>query len=77
MIIIDTTYIFSICENIVCYHLDYPHYSEYTIYSDIDTMIANDEIQYFFESPKIVKEMLVWKKNGTGLWLFQRILEAL
>ena len=35
------------------------------VYSDIDAMIANNEIQYFFESPKVPKEIMVWKKGGT------------
>jgi len=36
-----------------------------SVWSDIDIMIKNGDISYFFESPKIQANMLVWKKNGT------------
>jgi len=35
------------------------------VWSDIDGMLANGDLQYFFESPKIDADMLVWKKGGT------------
>lgn len=35
------------------------------IWSDIDKMIVDGEIQYFFEQPELSKEMIVWKKGGT------------
>jgi len=53
------------------------------VYSDIDAMVLNNEIQYFFESPKVPKEMMVWKKGGTekeaaeNLSLVSEILNAL
>ncbi len=35
------------------------------VFSDIDKMVADGDIQYFFEEPKLSKEMIVWKKGGT------------
>ncbi len=35
------------------------------VFSDIDTMSADGDLEYFFESPKLVKEMIIWKKGGT------------
>jgi len=35
------------------------------IFDDINKMIADGDIQYFFEKPTIIKDMLVWKKGGT------------
>ncbi len=35
------------------------------IWSDLDKMIADGDIQYYFENPKIDKKMIVWKKGGT------------
>jgi glutamyl-tRNA synthetase len=35
------------------------------IWSDIEKMIADGEIQYFFEQPELSKDMIVWKKGGT------------
>lgn len=35
------------------------------VFSDIDKMVADGDIQYYFELPKISKEMIVWKKGGT------------
>ena len=35
------------------------------VFSDIDQMVTDGEVQYFFAAPKIQKEMLVWKKGGT------------
>ncbi len=34
-----------------------------SVWSDIDTMVKENEIQYFFHSPVISKEMIVWKKG--------------
>ena len=36
-----------------------------SVWSDIDKMVVDGDIQYFFEEPKISKEMIVWKKGGT------------
>ncbi len=35
------------------------------VYSDIDKMVTDGDIQYFFEMPILSKEMIVWKKGGT------------
>ncbi len=35
------------------------------IFSDIDKMVVDGDIQYYFEMPVISKEMIVWKKGGT------------
>ena len=35
------------------------------VFSDINTMIAGGEVEYFFEAPQMQKETLVWKKGGT------------
>ena len=35
------------------------------VWSDIDKMVEDGDIQYFFNIPKYHKEMLVWKKDGT------------
>jgi len=35
------------------------------IWSDIEKMLADGEIQYFFEQPEFSKDMIVWKKGGT------------
>jgi len=35
------------------------------VWSDIDTMLSNDEIQYFFDKPNIDLDMVLWKKGGT------------
>ncbi|MFA6226965.1 MAG: glutamate--tRNA ligase [Candidatus Paceibacterota bacterium] len=35
------------------------------VWSDIDKMVADGDIQYFFEKPSIKEEILVWKKGGT------------
>ncbi|MBU6370526.1 MAG: glutamate--tRNA ligase [Patescibacteria group bacterium] len=37
-----------------------------SVWSDIDKMVADGDIQYFFEQPKFSQEMLVWKKGGTA-----------
>ncbi len=34
------------------------------VWSDIDKMVEDGDIQYFFNIPKYPKEMLVWKKDG-------------
>ncbi len=36
-----------------------------SVWSDIDKMILDNEIQYFFHDPNVQKEMIVWKKGGT------------
>ncbi len=36
-----------------------------SVWSDIDKMVADSEVQYFFNNPEVLKEMLVWKKGGT------------
>ncbi len=36
-----------------------------TIWSDIDTMVTNNDIQYYFTEPMFNAELLVWKKGGT------------
>jgi len=36
-----------------------------SVWSDIDKMLADGDIQYFFEEPKLSKEMIIWKKGGT------------
>jgi glutamyl/glutaminyl-tRNA synthetase len=52
-----------------------------SIWSDIDKMVSDNEIQYFFHDPMIQKEMLLWKKGGTdidakeNLYLVLNILE--
>jgi glutamyl-tRNA synthetase len=35
------------------------------VFSDIDKMVLDGDIQYFFEEPKLSKEMIIWKKGGT------------
>jgi glutamyl-tRNA synthetase len=35
------------------------------VFSDIDKMVADGDIQYFFEQPQLSKEMIIWKKGGT------------
>jgi len=35
------------------------------VFSDIDKMVADGDVQYFFEQPKLSKEMIIWKKGGT------------
>lgn len=35
------------------------------VFSDIDKMVADGDIQYFFNKPVLSKEMIVWKKGGT------------
>ncbi len=35
------------------------------VWSDIDQMLKDGDIQYFFEKPILDKEMIVWKKGGT------------
>ncbi len=35
------------------------------VWSDIDQMLNDGDIQYFFEKPILDKEMMVWKKGGT------------
>lgn len=35
------------------------------VWSDIDTMITDNEIQYFFTDPDVNLDMVVWKKGGT------------
>ena len=35
------------------------------VFSDIDKMVVDGDIQYYFEIPIISKEMIVWKKGGT------------
>lgn len=35
------------------------------VWSDIDKMLADGEIQYLFEKPTLSKDMIVWKKGGT------------
>jgi len=36
------------------------------VWSDIDQMLKDGDIQYFFEKPILDKEMIVWKKGGTA-----------
>ena len=36
-----------------------------SIWSDIDKMIEDGDIQYYFLEPNISKDMIVWKKGGT------------
>lgn len=36
-----------------------------SIWSDIDKMIEEGDIQYFFLEPTVSKDMIVWKKGGT------------
>jgi glutamyl-tRNA synthetase len=36
-----------------------------SIWSDIDKMVSDGDLQYYFEKPKLSKEMMVWKKGGT------------
>ena len=44
----------------------YPTITErINIFSDIDKMVVDGDIQYFFEQPKLSKEMIIWKKGGT------------
>ncbi len=35
------------------------------VFSDIDTMSADGDLEYFFQKPKVQKEMIIWKKGGT------------
>lgn len=35
------------------------------VFSDINKMVIDGDIQYFFEQPKLIKEMIIWKKGGT------------
>jgi glutamyl-tRNA synthetase len=35
------------------------------VWSDIDTMISANEIQYFFTDPEVDLNMVIWKKGGT------------
>ncbi|MFA6430108.1 MAG: glutamate--tRNA ligase [Candidatus Paceibacterota bacterium] len=35
------------------------------VWSDVDQMLKDGDIQYFFEKPILDKEMIVWKKGGT------------
>ncbi len=35
------------------------------VFSDINKMVADGDIQYFFEAPKLSQEMIIWKKGGT------------
>ncbi len=35
------------------------------VWSDIEKMLADGDVQYFFEQPKLSKEMIIWKKDGT------------
>jgi glutamyl-tRNA synthetase len=35
------------------------------VWSDIDTMLSNGEIQYFFDKPNVDLDMVLWKKGGT------------
>ncbi|MFA5763939.1 MAG: glutamate--tRNA ligase [archaeon] len=44
----------------------YPIISErISVWSEIDKMVSDSDIQYFFHDPKFPKEMIVWKKGGT------------
>jgi len=51
------------------------------VWSDIEKMISDEDIQYFFKNPEVKKEMVVWKKGGTeqeaaeNLKLVSEILE--
>lgn len=36
-----------------------------SIWSDIDKLYNDGDLQYFFEAPSIDKKMIVWKKGGT------------
>lgn len=36
-----------------------------SVFSDIDRMVLNGDIQYFFHQPSVSSEMIVWKKDGT------------
>ncbi len=35
------------------------------VWLDIDTMLSNGEIQYFFDKPNVDLDMVLWKKGGT------------
>jgi glutamyl-tRNA synthetase len=35
------------------------------VFSDIDKMVADGDIQYFFHTPKVSSDMIIWKKGGT------------
>ncbi len=35
------------------------------VWSDVEKMLSDREVQYFFEKPEYEKEMLVWKKDGS------------
>jgi glutamyl-tRNA synthetase len=35
------------------------------VWSDIDKMLSDGDLQYFFEKPDLDKKMIVWKKGGT------------
>lgn len=54
-----------------------------SVWSDIDKMIADNDIQYFFMSPDIDRNMIVWKKGGTendareNLTLIKNLLEKI
>lgn len=37
------------------------------VWSDIDQMLSDGDIQYYFERPVVQKTMLVWKKGGTEI----------
>lgn len=36
-----------------------------SVWSDVNKMVADGDIQYFFEQPSLLKDMIVWKKGGT------------
>ena len=35
------------------------------VWSDIDKMVIDGDLEYFFKIPEIIKDMIVWKKGGT------------
>lgn len=53
------------------------------VWSDIDKMVTDGDLEYFFKDPTIQKEMVVWKKGGTieeakeNLLLVVKILEEI
>jgi glutamyl-tRNA synthetase len=53
------------------------------VWSDIDKMVTDGDLEYFFKTPEIQKDMIVWKKGGTlseakeNLSLVIKILEEI
>jgi glutamyl-tRNA synthetase len=46
------------------------------IWSDVDALVKNGELDYFFEMPKLDADMLVWKKGGTKEEAKENLAEA-